>query len=161
MTARRHKRRNLSVRVGETPTRERRNQGALATEVIDRDCEGKALICRYKVLGDIPLDAYLLRGKISEGAYQAGLKFRSAYMRAVLRVHVEDAGAGAHGDPEVAALTPIYSVQILNAAYAVLSPRQKALLIDVCGHDLWAGGTVNIKTMRRGLEVLAALWHFR
>ena len=58
----------------------------------------------------------------------------------------------------MAALMVIKSEQILLAAYATLSPAQKAIVISVCGHDHWAGGTYKIQTLRRALERLAELW---
>jgi hypothetical protein len=159
MAKRKHNKKLLPARVGEAPTPERRRQGSgIVAEVIDRDGGGKVLMHRFKAAADCPLDSYILRGNLTQAEYRAGIKFRHAYLRGVLRVHVEDIGSGAHGDPEQAALTPIYSERALREAYEVLSARQKAIVIAVCGHDEWAGGTVNIKTLQRGLGMMADLW---
>ena len=158
MATRRHKRKNIPVRVGEGPTPERRKQSRIVTEVIDRATDNKVLMCRYKVIGDTPLDAYLLRGKITQDEHRAGLKFRAAYLRAVLRIRAEDTGVGAHGDPEMAFITPVHSERVLREANGVLTPAQKALIISVCGHDEWAGGTVKLRTLHRALEALVKLW---
>jgi hypothetical protein len=159
MAKRKHKGRITAVRTGETPTPERRLQhGGVSAEVIDRDNRGKVLMHRFKAIAECPLDAYWQRGHLTEAEYKAGTKFRHAYFRAILRIQVEDKGSGAHGDPEMSMIAPIYSEQILREAYVVLSPLQKAVIVAVCGHDEWAGGTPKIKTLHRGLERLVDLW---
>lgn len=159
MAKRKHKSRVLTVRSGDSPTPERRAQnGGVAKEVTDRDCRGNALMYRFKAVADCPLDAYFQRGHLTETEYKASMKFRHAYLRAILRVKVQDIDSGSRGDPEMAALMPIHSERILNEAYAVLSSAQKALIISVCGHDEWAGGFYKLQTLHRGLEKLADLW---
>lgn len=158
MATRKHKKTLQPVRIGEKPTQERRRHDYIVTEIIDRDNQDNVLICRYKVVGNIPLEAYFLRGKITQDEYRAGQKFRQAYLRAVLKVQVDDASSGSHGDPEMCILTPIHSERVLREAYGVLTPTQKLLIISVCGHDEWAGSTVKLRTLHRALEALAKLW---
>ncbi|MEJ0062547.1 MAG: hypothetical protein WDO70_04950 [Alphaproteobacteria bacterium] len=140
-----------------TPERQRRN-GGIAREVIARDNHGEAMMFRFKAAIDCALDAYFQRGVLTQTEYMAGMKFRHAYLRAVLKVRVEDIDSGSHGDPEMAFLTPIYSERILREAYSVLSASQKALIIAVCGHDEWAGGFYKLQTLHRGLEKMIDLW---
>lgn len=158
--AKKHKKQRITtVRIGDKPTQERQNHnGGVEAETVDRGVNGKILVKRYKAVWECPLDAYLGRGAISELEHLAGLKFRNAYLRAVLRLKIADIGAGCRGDLEMAALTPIYSEKLLNDAYAALSPKQKAIVIDVCGHDEVAGDTAKMKTLHRGLEKLCDVW---
>ena len=98
MSKRQHKKRVHAVRIGESPTPERRRQnGGVNAEVVDRDVTGQILIQRYKAFADCPLDIYFLRGQLTEAEYKAGIKFRNAYFRAVLRIKVDDIGSGCHG----------------------------------------------------------------
>ena len=158
MSKKRHKTRISSVRIGETPTRERRHHnGGVVSEIIDRDVSGNILIKRYKSVWDCPLDAYLDRAVISESEHEAGYKFRYAYFRAVLGIRVADVGSGNKGDPEMAFLNPLYSTRLLNEAYEALSPKQAAIIINVCGHDEVAGDTDRLQTLRRGLKKLCKL----
>src|SRR5580698_4359490 len=142
MSKRKRKHKAHAVRVDETPTPERRLQnGGVVAEVIDRDVEGQILIQRYRALHESPLDAYFLRQKISEAEYKAGIRFRHAYFRAVLKIQVDDLGEGAKGDVEISRLGPIYSEKLLREAYEAVSPAQKTAIITVCGHDEYLGDT--------------------
>jgi hypothetical protein len=156
----RHKKTHVSsVRHGESPTIERtRHLGGTRIEIIDRDLSGHTLIRRHKAAWECPLDAYFERGVLSQSEHQAGHKFRRAYIRAVMRVRTDDSSGGAHGDRQMAAVMPIYSEQLLKAAYATLSTQQRAIIINVCGHDEVAGHSARLKTLHRGLERLCALW---
>jgi len=160
MVKRRNKSKILTARSGETPTPERyRQNGGVTKEIAASDNNGHALLHRFRATADCPLDAYFQRGKLSEPLYRAGTRFRHAYFRVVLRVvHVEGTGCGTHGDPEAEFLTPVYSERLLREAYGILSPKQKTIIIAVCGHDEWAGGAVNLKTLLRGLEQMSRLW---
>jgi len=157
----RHKRNHKvhSVRTGETPTPERGLQnGGVVAEVIDRDTEGQILIQRYRAQHESPLDAYFLRQKISEAEYKAGVRFRNAYYRAVLKIRVDNMGRGSQGDTEITKLGPIYSEELLQETYAAVSPAQKAAIISVCGHDEYLGDTYKVETLHRGLERMATRW---
>ena len=83
--------------------------------------------------------------------YAAGMKFRYAYMRAVLKVHVDDIGSGCHGSFDMAALLPIHSERIINEAYSVLSPQNKLAIIAGCGHDEKPKDKDHFQTFRRGM----------
>lgn len=159
MAKRKHKTKVQSIRTGESPTQERRVQnGGVVKEVTDRDCKGNALTYRFKAVADCPLDAYFLRGNLTGPEYEAGMKFRRAYLRSILHVRAQDTDSGSHGDPEMAALMPVYSERILQEACETLSPAQKTVVISVCGYDEWAGGSYKLQTLHRGLEKLAILW---
>jgi hypothetical protein len=58
----------------------------------------------------------------------------------------------------MASLTPIYSERLIGQAYEALSPKQKAIIVDVCGHDECAGETAKFKTLLRGLTKLCEVW---
>lgn len=153
------KARILTVRIGERPSPERQfRNGGVVSEIVDRDVSDKILIRRYKAVWECPLDTYLARSAISEPEHRAGLKFRHAYFRAVLGIKVDDIGSGSEGDREMAYLTPIYSQRLLRDAYEALSRHQKAIVINVCGHDQVAGETAKLKTLHRGLEKLCEVW---
>ncbi|MDX2028235.1 MAG: hypothetical protein SFW62_06335 [Alphaproteobacteria bacterium] len=162
MQKKRHKPRIATVRIGEKPTPERRNQnGGVISEIVDRGAGDKILVKRYRAVWECPLDTYLCRRVISEQEYRAGLKFRHAYFRAVLGIKVDNIGSGSGGDREMAMLTPIYSERLLNDAYEALSFKQKEIVISVCGHDEVVGETAKLKTLHRGLERLCDVWKIR
>jgi hypothetical protein len=160
MTKARSRRVIRSVRSGATPTFERKyQQGGVQKEVIDRDTKGNVLIERYKAAFECLLDYYRLRDKITEDEYHAGIKFRHAYMRAVLHIQVEDIGSGSHGSSyDMGILLPLHSEQILREAYTVLSPQQKNAIIAVCGHNEKAKDKDHFQTFHRGIRMLAELW---
>jgi hypothetical protein len=147
------------VLTGEKANNERQSHnGGVITQIVECAGDGKTRIIRHRAAAECVLDAYCLRNCISPTQYQAGLQFRKAYLRAVLHVRVADNGAGSHGDSEMAFLTRIHSEELLKSAYAILSDKQKAIVINVCGHDIWAGGKVNLRTLNRGLRRLAEYW---
>ncbi len=155
------KRKSLPARSGEQATPERHlQQGGVRTEVVDRDAYNRIIIKRQRATIECALDRYFLQEKLNENDYEAGMKFRRAYLRAVLKVKVDDSGAGSHGDFEMATLIVIASDKLLRQAYAILSPAQKSVVINVCGHDFSAGDTYRLETLRRGLNKLAILWNF-
>jgi hypothetical protein len=155
--AKRNKKSIVAIRIGERPSPQRHNQnGGVIADIIERTVDGKVLLERFRTYADCPLDVYFLRGKISEAQYMAGMNFRRAYMRAVLRIRVAERSSAAF-DREMATLIPIYSYRFLEKAYATLSSAQKSLVIDICGHDRWAGDTYRLETFVRGLTKLTAL----
>jgi len=159
MAKRSHKKPVKSLRSGEVAPKERHGHGdRIIKEVIDRDLSGKALITRQKIEFPTVLDRYLHHNRLSLSEYKAGIKFQHAYMRAVLKVRVEDIGGGGKADPEMAYLVVVHSEKILREAYALLSPKQKEIIINVCGHDCFACGYYKMQSLRRGLEILASLW---
>jgi hypothetical protein len=159
MSKKYRKNRILTVRIGETPTKERRNHnGGVIAEIADRDSAHRILIKRFRAVWECPLDKYRDDMAISLAEHQAGLKFKNAYYRAVLGIKVSDIGSGCKGDWEMASLTAVYSERLLIEAYQALSPKQKAIVINVCGHDEVAGTTARLKTLHRGLMKLCNVW---
>ncbi|MFY9286903.1 MAG: hypothetical protein WAO98_00205 [Alphaproteobacteria bacterium] len=141
-------------------TKERRKQnGGVISEAIHERSADKTYIRRHRALFECALDGYLWYGKIEPNEYEAGMKFRRAYLRYVMNVRVDDYGSGAHGDRDMAALTPIISQQILRDAASVLSDAQRKLVMHVCGDNFRAGDGDKIETLRRGLKVLAKHWN--
>lgn len=161
MAMRKYKKKALPVRIGEVATRERRRKhGGVITEVVDRDARGKVMMRRHRAAAECVLDVYSFRQTITDAQYQAGLKFRNAYLRAVLRIRVSDIGYGCRGDDAMSVILPIYSEELLRKAYKALSLEQKSVIIAVCGHDEWSGGIYRLNWLRSGLDALAHLWGF-
>jgi len=159
MAKRRKAKRRLPVRQGARATMELcEKYGGVITEVIDRDLRGNPYMLRDRVRIECTLDFYFWKGNLTQSEYDAGLKFRRAYQRAVLRVKVEDPAASGPYDPEMAMLMVPISEELLRAAYEEMSQAQKRIVIDVCGHDKYAGTTDRVQTLHRGLEKLATLW---
>jgi hypothetical protein len=159
MAKRKYKKKAVSIRIGETAPKERnQHQGGLISEVIDRLPNGKAIMKRLRAMAECVLDAYLIREVISLIEYKAAMRFRKAYLRAVLHVKTHNTGVGHHGDFEHAALTPTESEQLLRQAYGVLDMSEKAVIIAVCGHDDWSGGAYRVKYLHSGLEKMVKLW---
>jgi len=160
--AKRRKRKALAARCGEMATPERQKQQyGVVSEVVDRDVRGNVYQRRHRAVAECMLDTYLLRGNLTEYEYQAGMKFRRAYQRAVFKLCVEDPTSSGEYDPEMAMLMVPISEETLRNAYAALSPAQKALVVSVCGHDECAGNADRIETLHRGLERLVTLWKIR
>ena len=145
------------VPVGITPERRRQNGGVMKdTETLHKDCKTKTK--RYRSTAECMLDAYLWHGKISDNEHAAGMKFRRAYLRAILRIKVEDQGSGSRGDYDMSGLMVPVSEQILKQAYSVLSSAQKTLIVRVCGDDTPPGDSYRLETFKRGLTQLLQLW---
>lgn len=158
-----HKRKNRvrTIRIGETPTPERRHHnGGVVSEAVDRGANDQILILRYKAIAECPLDIYYVKNRISEAEYKTALRFRHAYFRGVLDLKVGGIGGGDQGAVGLGPLAVIYSRELLDQAYKALSASQKAAVISVCGHDEWAGTTAKVKTLCRALQELAKLWGF-
>lgn len=132
--------------------------GGVVTEVIDRDLRGNPFLVRDRARCECVLDDYLYRLILTPSEYEAGMKFRRAYLRAVCRIMVDDPNGGGEYDPEMGMLIVPISEEILRAAYKALTKAQQAIVIKVCGHGEWAGGTDKLETLRRGLERLVTLW---
>lgn len=159
MSKRPYKKKALPFPSGETAPKERQqHQGGLKTEISDRDASGKAVIKRQSAVAECVLDAYFIRELISDPQYQAGMKFRYAYLRAMLRIKVADRGAGSHHDPEMSVITLIHSERLVKEAYAALDITEQTVVIAVCGHDEWAGGNHRMPYLQSGLDRLAILW---
>jgi len=143
---------------GMLPTKERQQkQDGVISEPIHERNGNKTYVKRYKARAECTLDHYQMLKKISDSEYEAGMIFARAYMRAVLHVSVDDI-SGSHGDVEMSFLTPIHSERLLREAYDALSKTQKAVVIDVCGHDYGVGTTDRLEVLKRGLSCLAKLW---
>lgn len=156
---RRGKKKTLPARMGEQATMERRQHaGGVIAEVVDRDLRGNPYMKRDRAVAECVLDAYLFRRLLTKREYDAGLKFRKAYLRAVYGVRVEDPMNASAYDPEMALLIVPISERILRDAYAVLSAAQKRIVINVCGADTWAQGSARLATLHRALEKLVELW---
>jgi hypothetical protein len=158
-TKRKYKKKALPVRLGECATKERcRKNGGIKVEVVERDARGRPIIMRQCAIAECTLDIYYLRETITDAQYTAGMKFRKAYLRAVLGVKVSDIGGGACGDPDMAIVVTIFSEQLVRQAYDRLSLEDLTVVVAVCGHDEWAGGVFRFRHLLSGLDTLAKKW---
>ncbi|MFY9288457.1 MAG: hypothetical protein WAO98_08135 [Alphaproteobacteria bacterium] len=141
-------------------TKERQKQnGGVSVEAIHERINDKTYTRRHRARFECALDGYLWYGKINQSEYEAGLKYRRAYLRYVMNVRVDDYGAGSHGSYDMALLTPIISQEILRDAASVLTKAQRKIVLHVCGDDFRAGNGDKIETLQRGLAVLAKHWN--
>ena len=164
MAKRRHKKkRPLPARIGETPTAERyQQQDGVVREVIERNINGEAIMLRSRARCECMLDAYLIRELITLREYQAGMKFRKAWLRARCGIAVADRfSAAAPVSYEESLYILSESERLLNEAYSVLTSAQQRIVLRVCTDDKLAGGTDKIETLRRGLVRLAKRWRLR
>jgi uncharacterized protein YjhX (UPF0386 family) len=160
MAKARGKRELLAYSRGLMPTKERQQkQGGVIFESINEKDGSKVYTTRGYAAAECTLDHYKYLKKISEIEHSAGIKFRQAYCTAVLHILTGDS-SGSHGDPEMAYIKRTHSEEVLRQAYTVLSPAQKSIIIWVCGHDYGVGDTNRLKTFKRGLAELVALWGF-
>ena len=132
--------------------------GGIIGEVVDRDLRGNPILKRDKAVIECHLDIYKYREQLSIPEYDAGMIFRKAYLRFVLRVKVEDDVQGGRSDVEMAMLSIPYSQKLLKEAHGVLSQPQWQVVEAICGLDDTAGNSYRFETFRRGLEKLVDLW---
>ena len=136
-----------------------RHDGGVLIETINESALSTRFIRRHRARFESVLDGYRWHGAISQAEAEAGKKFHREYARAVLRVQIEDNGAGCHGDFEMRPLSAINGNQVLCEAYKLLSVKQRELVISVCGENCYAGGTRRIKYLAQALACLAKHWN--
>jgi hypothetical protein len=166
MSKRQHKKKHSSaIRVGELATPERRRQlGGVATEVVDRDANGKVYIERHRAEYECVVDFYWRTRKINDPQRAAAIKLREIYIHVShgfdstnLGGALVDAGIGNH-EKQIA--TYLDSLNQLKAARAKLTPAQRTILRNVCGYDEYAEDKDDKETLARGLDRLAIFWGF-
>jgi hypothetical protein len=158
-TKRKYKKKALPARIGELATLERCSQlGGMIKEVVDRDFRGNPILYRQRAKIECHLDIYRYRGQLDTPEYDAGMIFRKAYIRYVLRIKVDDDVQGGRADAEMAMLALPHSKKLLDQAHSVLSQPQWMVIEAICGMDDTAGNSNRFETFRRGLEKLVELW---
>ena len=105
------------------------------------------------------LDAYLIKEQIDKAAHEAGMRYRTCWLRAVEGKNVLERGDSgrALSYEETLDIVP-QSRRLLSEADDILSPAQKKIILRVCCDDRRAGETDALETLRRGLERLVKLW---
>jgi hypothetical protein len=150
------RKRIAAVRMGETPTRERRRQnGGVATEVTDRRFKGEALTRRYRAVWGCPLDAYRDHQIITEPQHRAGIRFKEAYYSAVLSRQATSERLNRYPTPTGLTM----SEKLIKDAYNTLSSHNMETVIDVCGHGQVVWSHKAAESLRKGLGHLAVRWH--
>lgn len=145
-----------TVKMGETPTKERRHQnGGVMSETVARDVDDKSLVKRYRAVWECPLDVYKDRKIITEPEHRAGLRFRQAYHRTVLSRSAARERLNRY--PAKEGLT--MNEKLIKDAYHVVSPHNIGAVIDVCGHGQMIWSSKALESLRKGLGDLAVSWH--
>ena len=143
--------------VGATPERMGQNGGVITDHIPFK---------RNRAACECQLDQYFKRGKIDDGEFRAGMKFREAWLvssegvktsDSIDRERIDNAQALTAEDAEE---RETWARRIINEAYQELPPGQILLVINVCGYDQFVGTDYDIRVFRRGLDRLARLWSF-
>ncbi len=144
-----------AVKNGTAPTKERRDRnGGVTSEAVAWDGHGKAFIDRYRANWECPLDAYRDLKILNGQQYRAGMRFRQAYHHAVLSRRATRERLSRY--PTTTELT--MSEKLIKDACAALSPHNRKIVTDVCGHDAVIWSPQALETLKRSLGNLAVHW---
>ncbi len=145
---------------GTMPTQERRSRlGGIFGEYIPHDRHTDIL--RYRARWASPLDLYRDRQMIDPAQHQAGLRFGSAYQRAV-------SSAGACFERSRRIDSPTSETQskalqralaYVEQAYNTLSSDTVDIVIDVCAYEQPVSSPEALNKLSKGLGRLAVSWH--
>ena len=156
MAKQRFKKRANTVRMGASPTKERRRQnGGVVMETVERDAHGRELINRYRAAWECPLDAYRDLNVIGEPEYRAGLRFHRAYYGVVFGRRYDFKPTNNY----LSTMEPNMSERLLKQAYDTLPTDELGAVIDVCGHGERIWNPRALDKLRKGLGHLAIRWH--
>ena len=109
------------------------------------------------------LDVYLRRGKLDEGQYEAGIRYREAFLIHVEGIQTQDSTTPKQpkGPPKTKdelVNTLHWAEKTLREATKRLTQAQSAVVRAVCGLDEWSGNKDRLATLRRALDALARYW---
>lgn len=138
------------------PTQERRiHNGGVVSEPVTWDKDGKSVVNRYRAVWETPLDAYKDSDLITDPQHKAGLRYREAYHKAVLsRPPIYK---GLVPTPANTELTK--SEKLIKDAHRIISPDNKEVVVNVCGHGQMIYSERALDKLRKGLGELAISWH--
>ena len=146
-----------------TAERKRHTGGFVQTMEFD-EAKSNAKVPKFRVRYECCLDEYLSKRVIEIGEYDAGMKFRKAWLMRTEGIVTKDSltslpGNGTVFDPMV---QKSWAERVLHEAHssAELSIAQHMMVVKVCGMDEAAGQGGAADTLRRGLDKLARFWGF-
>jgi hypothetical protein len=153
--------RSMVVRMNEVATPERKKQ--MGGVVNDYEADGpksRVMLLRHRARTECVLDVYRLQGKIDIEEFEAGMRFRIAYLCKAEGIKTRDSmdGITVSGDYITELERMTWAEGTLKEAYGELSHFQALIITHVCGTDQIAGSTARLQTLKRGLSVLAKLW---
>lgn len=147
---------------GVVPTPERMLQfGGIVRELVPITANSRQMQAVYRAKAECKLDRYRLRGAIGSCEFEAGMKFRAAWLYLTEGIKITDSTQREASDDicinaqSIAHLRP-YSDKIIREAWSVLSPIQKIVITSVCGEDQPVG--VRMAQLRAGLERMRIFW---
>ena len=145
---------------GVMPTQERRSRlGGVQGEYIPHDRHTDVL--RYRARWASPLDMYREKQIIDPAQHQAGLRFGSAYQRAVSSAEAFFERSRRIDSPEAQAQSEAIqrALAYVEQAYEALSSDTVGVVIDVCAYQQPVSSPEAFGTLRKGLGRLAVTWH--
>ena len=151
-----------AYRVGETTTKERAAKlGGIVERPLGYANSGKIVHRRQEAKVECTLDIYRIRCVLTDDQFQAGMKFRTAYMNAARTPGVVDLSAirvdnSKPVDPETP--SDVWGRSQIKQAHDALSMEQYVVLESVAGWDCLAGGTRRLNNLRVALDVLYDMW---
>lgn len=136
----------------------RAQHGGVDMEPVDRALIGAVTAVRAHVRTECILDAYWRRMQIIDRQREAGMLFRTVWLRSVQMPRVSaDYGtrvAMSTGSDELPVVVASAKRRVADLS-RMLNREQLAVVIAVCGMDEWAGGTKRLDDLRDGLTRMA------
>lgn len=144
-------------RMGDAATPERQlHNGGVVRDIEPEAPNSRVMVVRHRARVECQLDLYLLKGSIDKSEFEAGMKFRKAWLGRVRGIAVRDPNTPASPAFLNAIENACYSEQVIAQAFtALVSIPQKLEIMSVCGEDQPRS---EMRTLRRGLETLARFW---
>lgn len=152
---------DFPTRPGELALNERRKQQGGVVRVYEPEsANSRVMTVRHRARCECLLDRYRLQRKLTIQQFEAGMKFRQAWLYQAEGIKTRDSTM--HRFEGSAFNAPIEALcdaeRIVREVYQLLSPFQSLVIISVCASDILAGTNKRMDTLRRALNKLADVW---
>lgn len=152
------------TRKGELALNERRtHQGGVVRVYEPESANSRVMTVRHRARCECLLDRYRLQRKLTIQQFEAGMKFRQAWLYQAEGIKTRDSTCervDGSGQSLSAGERMGQAERIVREAYSILSPLQALVVVDVCGCGTPAVNHQRIKVLSRALEKLAAEWGY-
>lgn len=139
----------------------KKHNGGVVKEFEPESPKSRVMVMHHRARCECQLDFYRLHSKIEPEEFEAGMRFRQAYLFKAEGIKTKDSSLGSYGAGDQSSIMEKLNSaeRTLKQAYQELSHMQALIVVSVCGADEGCGTSARLKTLRRGLERLARLWH--
>lgn len=152
---------DFPTRPGELALNERRKQQGGVVRVYEPEsANSRVMTVRHRARCECLLDRYRLQRKLTIQQFEAGMKFRQAWLYQAEGIKTRDSTCErVDGGPSLSAGERMGQAErIIREAYSILSPLQALVVVSVCGGDVQAGSDKRMATLRRALDKLSDMW---